>query len=117
MTWVDGDPADLSIAQSQVALRSGRLTAAELVEANLTRAERTEPQLHAYVKLIGDEARAIAERQDDAARGGTFAGSLHGIPVGIKDIFDVAGLPTKCNSKSRAHVKAATEDATSVEML
>ena len=47
MTWLDGDPADLTIAQAQSALRSGALTAAELVEANLTRAERTEPLLHA----------------------------------------------------------------------
>jgi aspartyl-tRNA(Asn)/glutamyl-tRNA(Gln) amidotransferase subunit A len=117
MTWLDGDPADLTIAQAQAALRSGKLTAAELVEANLTRAERTEPLLHAYVKLTGDAARDTAERQDDAARGGIFAGPLHGTPLGIKDIFDVAGLPTKCNSKSRARVKAATEDSTSVEML
>jgi aspartyl-tRNA(Asn)/glutamyl-tRNA(Gln) amidotransferase subunit A len=117
MTWLDGDPADLTIAQAQVALRTGKLTAAELVEANLTRAERTEPLLHAYVKLTGDAARATAERLDDAARGGVYAGPLHGIPLGIKDIFDVAGLPTRCNSKSRARVKAATEDSTSVEML
>ncbi|MEZ4532746.1 MAG: amidase [Thermomicrobiales bacterium] len=117
MTWLDGDPADLTIAQAQSALRSGALTAAELVEANLTRAERTEPLLHAYVTLTGDTARSIAERQDASARGGVFAGPLHGIPLAIKDIFDVAGLPTKCNSKSRARVKAATEDSASVEML
>lgn len=117
MTWLEGDPADLTISQAQAALRSGQLTAAELVEATLTRAERTEPLLHAYVKLAGDKARATAERQDDSARGGQFAGPLHGIPLGIKDIFDVAGLPTRCNSKSRARVKAATEDSTSVEML
>lgn len=117
MTWLDGDPADLTIAQAQSALRAGSLTAAELLEATLTRAKRTEPVLHAYVKLTADAARATAERQDDSARGGTFAGPLHGIPLGIKDIFDVAGLPTKCNSKSRARVKAAVEDATSVAML
>jgi aspartyl-tRNA(Asn)/glutamyl-tRNA(Gln) amidotransferase subunit A len=117
MIWLDGDPADLTIAQAQTALRSGQLTAAELVEATLTRAERTEPLLHAWVKLTSDAARATAERQDDAARGGVFAGPLHGIPLGIKDIFDVAGLPTKCNSKSRSRVKNATEDATSVDML
>lgn len=117
MTWIDGDPADLTIAEAQVALRSGKLTAAELVEAVLTRAHRTEPALHAYVKLTGDAARSTAERLDDSARGGLFHGPLHGIPVGIKDIFDVAGLPTRCNSKSRARVKAATEDATSVAML
>jgi aspartyl-tRNA(Asn)/glutamyl-tRNA(Gln) amidotransferase subunit A len=117
MTWIDGDPADLTIAQAQTALRSGKLTAAELVEATLTRAERTEPLLHAYVKLVGDDAREEAERQDDAARGGTFFGPLHGIPIGIKDIFDVAGLPTRCNSKSRARVEPATEDSSSVDML
>ena len=117
MTWIDGDPADLTIAQAQTALRSGQLTAAELVEANLTRAERTEPLLHAYVTLTGDAARATAEQQDDAARGGRFAGPLHGIPLAIKDIFDVAGLPTKCNSKSRARVRSAAADSTSVEML
>lgn len=117
MIWLDGDPADLTIAQAQTALRAGRLTAAEMVEATLTRAERTEPLLHAWVKLTGDTARAAAERQDDLARGGAFLGPLHGIPLGIKDIFDVAGLPTKCNSKSRSRVKKATEDSTAVEML
>ncbi len=117
MTWLDGDPADLTIVQASEALRAGKLTAAELVEATLTRAQRTEPQLHAYVKLTGDAARATAERQDDDARGGVFHGPLHGIPLGIKDIFDVAGLPTKCNSKSRSRVKAATEDSSSVEMV
>ena len=117
MTWLDGDPADLTLTQAQAALRAGQLTAAELVEATLTRANRTEPALHAYVKLTGDAARATAEQQDDAARGGVFQGPLHGIPLGIKDIFDVAGLPTKCNSKSRSRVKAATEDSASVEML
>lgn len=117
MTWLDGDPADLTIVQAQSALRSSQLTAAELVEANLTRAKRTEPLLHAYVKLIGDSARVEADRQDAAARGGVFAGPLHGIPLAIKDIFDVAGMPTKCNSTSRARVKAVTEDSTSVEML
>lgn len=117
MTWLDGDPADLTISQASAALRSGRLTAAELVEATLTRAQRTEPELHAYVKLTGDAARATAEQQDDDARGGSFHGPLHGIPLGIKDIFDVAGLPTKCNSKSRSRVKAAQEDSASVAML
>lgn len=68
MTWLDGDPADLTISQASAALRSGRLTAAELVEATLTRAQRTEPELHAYVKLTGDAARATAEQQDDDAR-------------------------------------------------
>ncbi len=117
MTWLDGDPADLTISQASAALRSGRLTAAELVEATLTRAQRTEPELHAYVTLTGDAARAAAEEQDDDARGGRFHGPLHGIPLGIKDIFDVAGLPTKCNSKSRSRVKAAEEDSAPVAML
>jgi aspartyl-tRNA(Asn)/glutamyl-tRNA(Gln) amidotransferase subunit A len=117
MTWIDGDPADLTIAQAQAALRSGQLTSAELVEATLTRAQRTEPLVHAFVKLTGDSARATAERLDDDARGGTFHGPLHGIPLGIKDIFDVAGLPTKCNSKSRARVNAAAEDSDAVTML
>jgi Asp-tRNA(Asn)/Glu-tRNA(Gln) amidotransferase A subunit family amidase len=47
MIWLDGDPADLTIAQAQTALRSGDLSAAQLVEATLTRAERTESLLHA----------------------------------------------------------------------
>jgi len=117
MTWLDGDPADLTISQASAALRAGRLTAAELVEATLTRAQRTEPELHAYVTLTGDAARATAEQQDDDARGGSFHGPLHGIPLGIKDIFDVAGLPTRCNSKSRSRVEPAEDDSVSVAML
>ena len=56
-------------------------------------------------------ARAEAELLDREAKAGRFRGLLHGIPVGIKDIIDVAGMTTMANSKLRANSAPATADA------
>jgi aspartyl-tRNA(Asn)/glutamyl-tRNA(Gln) amidotransferase subunit A len=77
----------------------------------------TEPSLHAWVLVDFEGALAAAAKAGQELETGIDKGPLHGIPLGIKDIFDVAGLPTKCNSKSRARVDEASEDSASVEML
>jgi aspartyl-tRNA(Asn)/glutamyl-tRNA(Gln) amidotransferase subunit A len=64
------------------------------------------------------EAALAAARLLDAERaGGRLRGPLHGIPVAVKDVIDVAGLPTRANSPSRAGIAPATADATVVAHL
>jgi aspartyl-tRNA(Asn)/glutamyl-tRNA(Gln) amidotransferase subunit A len=60
---------------------------------------------------------AVAETLAAEALSGTIRGPLHGIPVGVKDIIDAAGLPTRCNSQSRADIGPATADAEIVAAL
>jgi aspartyl-tRNA(Asn)/glutamyl-tRNA(Gln) amidotransferase subunit A len=80
------DPADLTIAAARAQLAAGRLSAAELVEGVLARIEARGDELGAYLYLDAHGARRQAGRPRD--------GPLAGIPLCVKDVIDVAGMPT-----------------------
>ena len=108
---------DLGIREAGDLFRSGRLSPVELTAATLDRIAETEPTIHAYVLVAAEEALEQARRAEAELRGGHDRGPLHGIPVAIKDIFDVAGVPTRCGSRSRDDAPDAAEDARSVARL
>src|SRR3954470_8489356 len=76
------------------ALRAGRTSCVEVLGKCLDRIEEWEPRIKAWVRV--DRARAIerARALDQELAAGNCRGPLHGIPIGIKDIIDVEGLPT-----------------------
>ena len=71
----------------------------ELVQALLQRIEHLQPRLHAFIRLDAEAAMDAAKTAEQELAAGQTRGPLHGIPVGIKDIIDVAGLPTTAHSK------------------
>ncbi|OWU84962.1 hypothetical protein ATO6_10220 [Oceanicola sp. 22II-s10i] len=71
----------------------------EVLESCLRRIEETDGRLSVFVHLDVSGARDMAAASDRAYRAGTPRGRLDGIPVGIKDIIDVAGMPTRCGSR------------------
>lgn len=84
--------------------------------ACLAQIERHNPQLHAFITVTAEQARAQARAADDAAAGGTSLGLLHGMPVAIKDNIDTAGIRTTSGAEPRReHVPA--EDAPVVRRL
>jgi Asp-tRNA(Asn)/Glu-tRNA(Gln) amidotransferase A subunit family amidase len=85
----------LTAAQAAAAIHDGRLTARELTEACLACIERREPEVGAWAFLDRGHALAQADAADDWHRHGRPHGPLHGVPVGIKDIFDTADMPTE----------------------
>jgi len=104
------------IAKAAHEMREGLLRASDLVEHCLERIEQLEPDVHAWVAVDAMGARREATSLDDLQREGEWVGPLHGIPIGIKDIIDVAGCPTKCGSPLReSHV--AKRDAPVVTAL
>lgn len=80
------------------ALRAGETTSREIVEEFLRRRLAVDGSLGSFVAVDGDRALAEADRADEQLAAGTDLGPLHGIPVGVKDIVDVAGYPTRCGS-------------------
>ena len=107
----------LTIHDAAAAIRAGTLTPVDLLEQCLERIDRYEPKVRAWVVVDRDGARLQAERLTAELREREFPRSpLHGIPVGIKDIIDVADLPTACGSKSWAN-SIARQDAVCVEKL
>jgi aspartyl-tRNA(Asn)/glutamyl-tRNA(Gln) amidotransferase subunit A len=107
--------AALGVREAAARLRAGELTATALVEACLDAIRRLEPTLAAWAHLDAAGARAAA-RALDAEPDRAPRGALRGEPVGIKDIFHVAGMPTTAGSRPFAHSRPST-DATSVARL
>ncbi|HUY98735.1 MAG TPA: amidase family protein [Thermomicrobiaceae bacterium] len=84
---------DLTAAEIVAGIRGRELTASDLVAALLDRAAEVEPEVLAWATLDAQGAAAEARVRDDRVAEGVI-GPLQGVPVGIKDIIDVAGLPT-----------------------
>ncbi len=98
-------------------MRDGSLTSLALTERCLEAVDRLDPEIQAWETLDRDGAVRQARRLDDELHNGHDRGPLHGIPIGIKDIIDVAGLPTKAGSPLRDHDRPASRDAVIVRRL
>ena len=110
------DALNLSLAEADERIRERELSPVALAEAALARIEATEPVLQAYALLTPELALDGARRAADEIAAGRYRGPLHGIPVAVKDLYDMAGLPTSCSSEVR-HDHVATSDAACVERL
>ena len=93
-------------------IREGTLSPVEILEGCLARIRAVEPTLRAWVHLDEAGARAVARARAEEAEVGKVRGPLHGIPVGIKDIFHVAGMPTTAGAGPFAHETPTEASAT-----
>ena len=110
---------DLSFASATAlcdALRSGALSSRDLLEHCLERVERLNPRINAVVATDVEGARVRARDADDALARGESRGPLHGLPMTIKDAFEVVGMPTTSGSPELARHMAA-RNATAVQRL
>jgi aspartyl-tRNA(Asn)/glutamyl-tRNA(Gln) amidotransferase subunit A len=97
-------------------VREGEATSVELVGRALERIERLDGRLGAFVLVLAEEALAEAGERDAARRRGTVIGPLHGVPVAVKDLVDVAGVVTAAGSP-KLTANRAERDAPVVERL
>ncbi|MCW5634357.1 MAG: amidase [Rubrivivax sp.] len=97
-------------------LRRREVSARELLELYLARVERLNPRFNAVVVLDAERARACADAADAALARGEVQGPLHGLPMTVKESFNVAGLPTTFGFSSFADNRAA-KDAHAVQRL
>jgi aspartyl-tRNA(Asn)/glutamyl-tRNA(Gln) amidotransferase subunit A len=97
-------------------LRARETTAAELTDACLERIEAEQARLNAFVFVMGDEARARARRADRELATGIDHGPLHGVPISVKDLIDIRGVPTTAASRVREGL-TAEHDAPTVARL
>jgi aspartyl-tRNA(Asn)/glutamyl-tRNA(Gln) amidotransferase subunit A len=105
-----------TIAEAARLIAAKRLSPVELTRACLERVQKLDGQLHAFVHLTGERALAEARAAEAAIMAHGPMGSLHGIPIGLKDIVDTKGIPTTCGSKLlRDNIPDA--DATCAEKL
>src|SRR5579864_3888821 len=109
-------PNRSSLCVMAAMVRERRISPSELVDAHFRQIAKHNPKINAFVVLLEDEARNAARQAEAAIERGETPGPLHGVPVTVKDSFDMAGLPTLCGSKFRLGHRAA-EDATAVARL
>lgn len=106
-----------SVVEMAAALRRRATSATELARAALGRIRALDATLNAFVLVDAEGALAAAAAADAELATGVDRGPLHGIPVAVKDLIDVAGLPTTCGSASSFGTPLATADAEVVGRL
>ncbi|MCC6859885.1 MAG: amidase [Bryobacterales bacterium] len=97
-------------------VRERHISPVELLEAHLRQIGRRNPHINAFVTVLEEGARAAARKAESAVMRSQTVGLLHGVPLTVKDSFDIGGLPTLCGSRLRSGHRAA-EDSTAVARL
>ncbi len=92
------EPYALTISEAAKKIKGGQLTPLELLESHIARIEELEPKLEAWVTVDAEGARKTAKALTIEAKSGKMRSPLHGVPVGIKDIYDTKGLKTTMGS-------------------
>ncbi|HLC28271.1 MAG TPA: amidase [Dehalococcoidia bacterium] len=106
----------LSVAEAGRLIRRRELSPVELTQACLQRIERLDGRINAFITVTGEQAIAAARQVEAEIAGGSHRGPLHGIPVGLKDIFGVANVRMTGGSKILAE-NVATEDSVATARL
>lgn len=88
-----------SIAEASQLIAQKKLSPVELVEDCLHRIDVADKELHSFVRVLADDARSEARKAEGEISSGLYRGPLHGIPIGLKDIFDLAGVSTTAHSR------------------
>jgi Asp-tRNA(Asn)/Glu-tRNA(Gln) amidotransferase A subunit family amidase len=112
----DMDLALISATEAAAAIRAGKITSEELVRASLDHIAAIEERVGAWAYLDPDHALKQASAADLALQAGNALGPLHGVPVGVKDIFDTKDMPTEDGTVLHAG-RRPQEDATAVALL
>jgi len=108
--------ATLSIEEFGRRLRARELSAVEAVDDCLGRIRKDNPRLNAFILVLADSARRQAAEADAELARGADRGPLHGVPVSIKDLFDLSGTVTTAASRVREGI-VSHQDALAVSRL
>ncbi len=111
----ESEPMPGSIRAAAAAMRAGRLSSVDLVEEALLAVEKFDPEFNAVAELMAASARAEAVERDAGAAAGRWRGPLHGVPLTVKDVIDVGGVPTRAGSA--AYEEIPTVDAVAVAQV
>src|SRR5258708_1257500 len=105
-----------TLAEAGRQIAAGELSPVALTEAALARAVALQPKPNAFMETTDERARAAARRAEKEIAGGRCRGPLHGIPYGLKDIYDAAGLRTTAHSRLLLDNVAAADAETTARL-
>ena len=101
-----------TITSLAAALQAREVTSSAVVERCLEQITQRDPSINAFITVLTDEARAAAREADREIAEGHYRGALHGVPISIKDLFDVRGTGTTAASRVRANHRADADAPT-----
>lgn len=109
------DPLSKAATATEIAgaVMSGKVKASAVIDATLKRIEAVEPAINAFTDVVADRARKRAAEID----AGLHRGPLLGVPFAVKNLFDIAGLPTRAGSKINVDGPKAERDGSLVRKL
>ncbi len=107
---------ELSLAETAGLLRRKQISPVDLTTSCLARIEQLNPTINAFITVMHDSALVQAREAEDEIQAGNWRGPLHGIPIGLKDLIDTAGVKTTCGS-ALFRDRVPTEDAEVVRRL
>ena len=113
---MDRDRGVPTIAEAARQIKAGMLSPVTLVKTCLSRIENYEPTIQAFHAVFADEAIAAAEIAEKEIESGNYRGPLHGIPIGLKDVFYLKDYKTTSNSRVMQNFQA-DEDAAVITRL
>jgi aspartyl-tRNA(Asn)/glutamyl-tRNA(Gln) amidotransferase subunit A len=99
---VSTEEAQPTIAAVAPKIARGEIRAEKLAEEALSRIAELQPTLNAFITVTADDALAAARQADKDIAAGRYRGPLHGIPISLKDLIDMQGVPTTAASRLRA---------------
>ncbi len=109
-------PYELSAAELARQIRGKNIGPVEVARSLLERMDAVEPQLDAWVRVDRETVLADAKQRQEELDAGAKLGPLHGVPIGIKDIYHIAGVPTTAGSKVYADY-VPDETAVTINLL
>ena len=108
--------SDMTVARASELIQRRAVSPLELTQQYLERIERLNPRLNAYVTVTAERALADARRATEEIAAGQSRGPLHGVPIGLKDLYDTAGIPTEGGAKILAG-RVPSQDCTVARKL
>ena len=112
-----GDFAWSTSADIAAAVAAGRTSASKIIEAALARIRARDPLINSFTAVTEQRARLRAQALDQARERGERLPALAGVPFAVKNLFDIAGMPTLAGAKINRDAPPATRDATLIERL
>lgn len=113
---VSSDLENLTISAAARQIEAGLLSPVALTETLLARIEALDPQIDSFLTVTGERALEDARKAEQEIAAGRYVGPLHGIPFGLKDIYDTAGIRTTGHSRTAVN-RVPLADATTTARL